>query len=69
MRFVELSNRFRSDVTVQRGKRNVDGKSPMEMMLLEATQGTELTLIAKGDDAEEAVGALATLVAEGFGEE
>jgi phosphocarrier protein HPr len=69
MRFVDVASRFQACVTVQRGKRSVDGKSPMEMMLLEAAHGTELTLVATGEDAEQAVGALASLVAEGFGEE
>lgn len=69
MRFVDLASRFRSSVTVVRGKRTVDGKSPMEMMLLEAAKDTELTLIARGEDAGPAVDALASLIADGFGEE
>jgi phosphotransferase system HPr-like phosphotransfer protein len=40
----------------------------MEMMLLEATQGTELLLLARGQDAEAAIAALAALIAGGFGE-
>jgi len=68
MRFVDLASQFQAQVTVQRGKRSVDGKSPMEMMLLEASQGTELTLIAKGEDAEKATEALAALIARGFDE-
>ena len=69
MRFVDLAHQFRSDISVQKGEQAVDGKSPMEMILLEATQGTTLTLMAKGDDATQAVEALAKLVADGFGEE
>ncbi len=69
MRFVDLAYRFQSDITVHKGEQSVDGKSPMEMILLEATQGTCLKLVAQGSDAREAVDALAQLVAEGFGEE
>lgn len=69
MRFVDLASRFRSTVTVRKGDMCVDGKSPMEMMLLEANQGTALTVTAVGEDAEEAAEALARLVADGFGEE
>jgi phosphocarrier protein HPr len=68
MRFVDLANQFQAKILVQRDDQSVDGKSPMEMMLLEATQGTTLTLIAQGDDAESAVEALAALVESGFDE-
>lgn len=68
MRFVDLASRFQSRVLVKRGDRQVDGKNPMEMMLLEATKGTQLEVVAEGDDADGAVGALASLIQEGFGE-
>jgi phosphocarrier protein len=69
MQFVDLANSYACSVSVCRGTHCVDGKSPMEMMLLEATQGTELRLVALGDDAHEAVEALVKLIEEGFGED
>lgn len=69
MQFVDLANRYPCEVQVRKGKLQVDGKSPMEMMLLEATQGTTLQLVAIGDEAEQAVHALASLVDSGFGED
>jgi phosphotransferase system HPr (HPr) family protein len=69
MQFVDLANQFRSRILVRKGNHVVDGKSPMEMMLLEAIRGTQLDIQAKGTDAEDAVEALATLVKGGFGEE
>ncbi len=68
MRFVDLAYQFQSNISVHKGETTADGKSPMEMILLEATQGTRLTLTAKGSDATEAIDALAKLVADGFGE-
>ncbi len=68
MRFVDLAGQFQSRVSVKKGKIVVDGKNPMEMMLLEAPQGTELEVRASGKDAAEAVAALVGLVAGGFGE-
>lgn len=68
MRFVDLAHQFQSAISVRKGEQAVDGKSPMEMILLEATQGTTLTLVADGEDAPQAVEALAKLVADGFGE-
>jgi phosphocarrier protein len=68
LRFVDLANQFDAQVQVAKGEQIVDGKSPMEMMLLEGTCGTELTLLAQGAQAAEAIEALGELVADGFGE-
>ena len=68
MKFVDLAGRYESTVKVEKGSDAVDGKSPMELMLLEAVQGTELTLAARGTDAAAALDALAGLVAGGFDE-
>ncbi|MFQ5428922.1 MAG: HPr family phosphocarrier protein [Phycisphaerae bacterium] len=69
MRFVDLASSFPCSIRVLKHELNVDGKSPMEMMLLEATQGTVLHLVADGEDAHQAVQALAGLINDKFGEE
>lgn len=46
----------------------VNGKSIMGVMMLAAECGSTLVLRAEGPDAEAAVGALATLIANRFGE-
>ncbi|MBN1509647.1 MAG: HPr family phosphocarrier protein [Sedimentisphaerales bacterium] len=69
MQFVDLANQFRARVLVRKGNHAVDGKNPMEMMLLEAVRGTELDIQATGADAADAVEALAALVKSGFGEQ
>jgi phosphocarrier protein len=69
MQFIDLAGTFLSTVRVDKGSEVVDGKSPMEMMLLEAPLGTCLRITAEGEDAEQAVEALARLIGEGFGEE
>jgi phosphocarrier protein len=69
MRFVDLAMRFQSAIRVKKDSQEVDGKSPMEMMLLEATPGTVLRLEASGEDAHEAVAALAKLVDSKFEED
>ena len=38
-------------------------------MMLASPMGTEIEIDARGEDAEEAVAALAALIARGFGEE
>ena len=69
MRFVDLASQFNSTIRIQKEGQEVDGKSPMEMMLLEATPGTKLRVIAEGEDAEAAIAALIGLVDSKFGEE
>ena len=72
MQFVDLANQFTSEVRVLKGGDEpveADGKSVMQMIVLEATQGTPLTIKADGDDAEDAVVKLAELFESKFGEE
>jgi phosphocarrier protein len=60
--FVEAANRFLSRVTVLKNDKRVNGKSVMEMMLLDAEQGTTLRIEAEGEDAEECLLALVDAV-------
>ena len=65
-KFVKLATSFQSEILVDlRGKR-VNGKSILDMTMLAAECGSELDLEAVGPDAEEALAALADLVAAGF---
>jgi phosphotransferase system HPr (HPr) family protein len=61
--FAKLAGRFQCTVTVCRDDRRVNGKSPLELMLLGAEQGSELTLEVSGADASAALEALAELLA------
>jgi phosphocarrier protein HPr len=73
MEFVDLAASFQSEITVQKTVDDdtgpVDGKSIMMVMMLAATQGTELEIVASGDDADDAAAKLAALVERGFGED
>ena len=72
MQFVDVANEFASEVTVHKeGEEpiDVDGKSVMQMITLEASQGTPLRITATGDDADAAVRKLAELFESKFGEE
>lgn len=62
MRFVDVANRFDSDVTVSNGETDVDGKSIMQITMLAATCGTKLKIRVEGHDAKEAIDALQELV-------
>ena len=60
--FAQLAARFDSNVTVSRPGQSVNGKSILDLMLLAAAQGTELTLEVAGPDAATALDALVNLL-------
>jgi phosphocarrier protein len=67
--FAQRALQFRCDVTVAKDNTRVNGKSPLELMLLAAPQGTELILELSGEDAPEAIDELANLLAAAGDEE
>jgi phosphocarrier protein HPr len=68
-KFVTLASTFGSDIKVARNGQEVNGKSIMGVMMLAASQGSAVTLIADGEDEKDAVNKLAELIAQRFGEE
>ena len=72
MQFVDVANGFASDIKVLKfgdEPGEADGKSVMQMIILAAMPGTKMRIDADGDDAEQAVKALAELFESKFGEE
>ena len=65
---VKAAAKFKSDITITRDDLEVNGKSIMGVMMLAAECGSTIVLRAAGPDAEQAVAALAALVAGKFGE-
>ena len=65
---VKLSSKFKCDITIVRDDLEVNGKSIMGVMMLAAEYGSNLLVRANGPDAEQAVNAIADLVAAKFGE-
>lgn len=68
VKFVNLSNRFRSSVKIIKDGNEIDGKSILGILTLAATQGTAIRLVVSGKDEEAAMGALAELVDNRFDE-
>jgi phosphocarrier protein len=68
-RIVRLASSFASDIELSKDGLDVNGKSIMGVMMLAAECGSSIIIRASGPDAEQAVQALADLVASGFGEE
>ena len=65
---VTLASRFRSEIELIRDGERADARSILAILTLAAEQGTQLTLQATGDDADEALEALSALFAKGFGD-
>ena len=61
--------KFKSSVSVIKEGQAVNAKSSIDLLTLAAVAGTQLMLRAEGDDAREAVDALAALIETKFGEE
>jgi phosphocarrier protein len=65
---VKLATRFKSEITMTRDDLEVNGKSIKGVMMLAAECGATLMVKAEGPDADQAVDAIADLVARQFGE-
>ena len=65
---VKAASKFQSDITIARDDLEVNGKSIMGVMMLAAEFGASIALRAEGPDADQAVEALARLIASKFGE-
>ena len=68
-RFVKLAETFDAEVEVIKDGTAVPGTSIMGLMMLAAASGTDLLIVARGNQAETALDALRRLVEDGFGED
>jgi len=66
--FVAAAEKFNAEIRVRNGmnKKEADGKSIFEMLTLNAPKGTQIRLIAQGEDAAQAVASLVGLVEKRF---
>lgn len=67
-KLVSTAARFQSRINITKGNQTVDGKSIMGVMMLAASQGTELIIEIEGPDETEMEKTLINLINERFGE-
>lgn len=67
--FVKLATCFDSDIKVECNNTCVNGKSILGLLTLGAGKGKYITIMADGNDANEAIEKLGELVKAGFNEE
>jgi len=68
-KFVKLVTAFDAEISVSRNGQTISGASIMGLMMLAASQGTELTLSARGKQAKMALDAICELIKCGFEED
>ena len=67
--FVQTATKFKSKIQIEAKGKKVDAKSILMLMSMGLVKGTELTIVAEGEDEAAAVKELADLVNSKFGEE
>ena len=67
--FVKLASSFDSNIDLVYGSQSVNGKSIMGIMMLAASQGSEMLMEVEGSDEKEATEALLNLINNRFGED
>ena len=66
--FIQKANEFKSSIWVEKEERRVIAKSLLGVLSLVIVCGTNIRIIADGNDDEEAVESLVALVKSGFAE-
>jgi phosphocarrier protein HPr len=65
---VKAAGKFKSNITIVRDELEVNAKSIVGVMMLAAECGATIVVRATGDDAEAALNAVTTVIANKFGE-
>ena len=66
---VRITNKFKSEVFVEKDEEQVNGKSIMGLMMLAAGPGSKLTVHATGPDASKAIAEIEALIQRKFDED
>ena len=67
-KIVTLTNNYKSNIQIRNGEKIADAKSIMKLLMLSAPKGTELIIIANGDDESSAMKSLISLIKNKFDE-
>ena len=64
--FVQMANKFDSDISVRKGTNVANGKSIMGILMLEIGPGTAVWIEANGNDAQKAIEFLEKIVLDNY---
>jgi phosphocarrier protein HPr len=68
-KFVQTAAKFDCDINITHNGKKVNGKSIMGIMMLAASKGSTIEIVATGKDEKIALASLEQLIRERFGEE
>jgi phosphocarrier protein len=68
-KLVQLASSFPCEVDIAKGTQKANAKSVMGVLMLCGAKGSELTILAEGEGAEEAVSKIGELISNRFGED
>ena len=68
-KLTQVAGRYKSDIWLSRSGRRVNAKSIMGVMMLAAAKGSTIVVETDGRDEDEAMQAIAELIAGRFGED
>lgn len=68
-KLVNVATKYSSQIEIEKDGQRVNGKSIMGVMMLAANQGSNILLLADGDDATESLDDMAQLINNRFDED
>lgn len=68
-KFAQKASSFKAEIHIRANGKSGDAKSALSLMSMGIIYGTEVTVAAEGEDAEQAVKELKAMIDAGFGEE
>jgi phosphocarrier protein HPr len=67
-KLTQIANQFESDIWIEKNGKKVNAKSIMGVMMLAASQGSNIIITTEGLDEKEALDSIVTLINDFFGE-
>jgi phosphocarrier protein len=67
-KLTQIANQFESDIWIEKNGKKVNAKSIMGVMMLAASQGSNIIIMTEGLDEKEALDSIVTLINDFFGE-
>ncbi|WP_407331496.1 HPr family phosphocarrier protein [Enterovibrio sp. 27052020O] len=69
VKLVEMAQSFDAEVMISKDEQTVTADSVMAILLLDSSQGEQITVSAEGQQAQQALDAVTALIEAGFDEE
>ena len=67
-KLTQVANQFESDIWIEKNDKKVNAKSIMGVMMLAASQGSDIRISTEGVDEKEALDSITVLINDYFGE-